>query len=308
MGAHPLAPDRHRRLDLRGRDLGQRVHRVGRVDDHLVVAVRGLGGEQVRLAAAAGERILAGRGLARRQRRVEVRHHAHLPARVSVAPPRSQPVELGRRAVLVAGGERVGLGRSASRSGRRETRRAASRARRRRSPAARRAGRCAARAPARGRLSRLPIATCSMPSSTNFGPRSSYPRVEVEPARVGLGVQRDGVRAGLERDLVREPQQRGRDALAAPVGVDRQPPSRATRPRNSSRQVPTTFPSSMATRWVASWSRPSRSAAIDTPCSPLNTRSRSSSAAAISGSLCAGLLPDPRAYRSMSAVRSFSDV
>src|SRR4051794_31482024 len=66
-------------------------------------------------------------------------------------------------------------------------------------------------------------------------------------------------------------------------------PSRATRPRNSSRQVPTTRSPSSATRWTASWSRPSRSAAIETPCSPLNTRSRSSSAAAISASLCAGL-------------------
>src|SRR3954468_9531406 len=66
-------------------------------------------------------------------------------------------------------------------------------------------------------------------------------------------------------------------------------PSRATFPRNSSRQVPITRPSSIATRWMASWSRPSRSAAIDTPCSPLKTRSRRSSAAAISASLCAGL-------------------
>src|SRR3982750_95809 len=35
--------------------------------------------------------------------------------------------------------------------------------------------------------------------------------------------------------------------------------------------------------------RPSRSGAIDTPCSPLNTRSRRSSAAATSPSLCAAL-------------------
>src|SRR4051794_7531229 len=70
-------------------------------------------------------------------------------------------------------------------------------------------------------------------------------------------------------------------------------PSRATRPRNSSRQVPTTRSPSSATRWTASWSRPSRSAAIETPCSPLNTRSRNSSAAAISASLCAGLTSRP---------------
>ena len=59
-------------------------------------------------------------------------------------------------------------------------------------------------------------------------------------------------------------------------------PSRATSPRNSRRQVPITRPSSTATMCVASWSRPSRSASGDTPCSPQKTRSRSSSAAASS--------------------------
>ena len=55
--AHPLAPDRHRRLDLVGLELGQRADRVGRVDDHLVGAERRLRREQVRLAATARERV-----------------------------------------------------------------------------------------------------------------------------------------------------------------------------------------------------------------------------------------------------------
>ncbi|MDQ5832643.1 MAG: hypothetical protein M3550_06245 [Actinomycetota bacterium] len=43
--AHALAPYPHCGLDLLGRDLGQRMHRVRRVDDHLVGPERGLGSE-----------------------------------------------------------------------------------------------------------------------------------------------------------------------------------------------------------------------------------------------------------------------
>ena len=55
--AHALAPDGHRGLDLVGRELGERVHGVGRVHDHLVRAERGPRAEQVGLAAPGGERI-----------------------------------------------------------------------------------------------------------------------------------------------------------------------------------------------------------------------------------------------------------
>src|SRR5439155_7873238 len=70
--------------------------------------------------------------------------------------------------------------------------------------------------------------------------------------------------------------------------------STAGRPRkavpavNTRRHVPSTRLPSTATRWSASASRPSRSAAADTPCSPQKMRSRSLSACASSAASRAG--------------------
>ena len=94
------------------RQVGERAHRVGRVDDHLVAPARRQGGEQVglgrRARASGGVRAPApGRGSAPRapaSRACRARRR------------RAQRVDLGRRAVLVARGERVASpGRSAAR-------------------------------------------------------------------------------------------------------------------------------------------------------------------------------------------------
>jgi hypothetical protein len=103
--AHALAPGLDRDGHLAGPQLGQRHDRVRGVDDHLVPAAGGLRGEQV------------GLGVARRrlgvleQRRIEVRHDAHAPARrVGTARAGADRVHLGRRLVLVALGEGIAGG------------------------------------------------------------------------------------------------------------------------------------------------------------------------------------------------------
>jgi hypothetical protein len=103
--AHALAPDADGGAHLVDLELGERVDRLRRVDDDLVAAPRRRGREQVAL----GERR---RRLALLvERRVEVRHDAHGPARrVRAVAVRAQREHLGRRAVLVALEEGVGLG------------------------------------------------------------------------------------------------------------------------------------------------------------------------------------------------------
>ena len=104
---HPLAPHVHRGRNLLGRrQLAERHHRLGRVDDHLVRAER-----RRRPRTDPGWRVARAvrraRGL---ERRIQVRHHADGPAgRVGLAAVGPDRVQLGRRAVLVALGERIGL-------------------------------------------------------------------------------------------------------------------------------------------------------------------------------------------------------
>ncbi len=108
--AHPLAPHPHRRDHLLDGELRQRVHRLGRVHDHLVRAPRGHRREQI---GAASGRVATVPGLAGRvERGKEVGHHPDCPAgSVGPHPPSGpQRVQLRRRAVLVALGERVLLG------------------------------------------------------------------------------------------------------------------------------------------------------------------------------------------------------
>ena len=103
--AHPLAPRPDRRVDLLGREIGERRDGVGRVHDHLVLAP---GGER-RVQVGRGGR-LGVRGV-RGQRGVEVGHRAHPPAgRVRLAPVGAQRLHLGRRLPLVAGREGIALG------------------------------------------------------------------------------------------------------------------------------------------------------------------------------------------------------
>ena len=107
--AHALAPRLHRGLHLPGVEVGQRGDRIGRVDDHLVVAGGRLGGEQV------GVRVRLGLGGVGRQRRVQVRHRR---GRSSPACPAAPP--FGRTAYTSGGvwsswpganGSRVGVDR-----------------------------------------------------------------------------------------------------------------------------------------------------------------------------------------------------
>ena len=169
VGAHPLAPDRHRGLDLLWRDLRQRVHGIGRVDDHLVRAERRSRRKQVGLAAPHGQRIVARLGITGRERREQVRHHAHAPARrVRPGAVVANRVELGRRLVLVAVRERVAL--AVDRCPRSGVEPGAG-------PPAAVAGHDHAQARERidaqlGHRS-FSIATCSMPSSVNLAPRSA---------------------------------------------------------------------------------------------------------------------------------------
>ncbi len=101
---HPLAPHLHRPGQALHRKLGKREDRLGRVHDHLVRALGGHRAEQVRHGVAGRLRGI------QRQRRIQVRHDPHGPAgRVGLAAAGAHRVQLGRRAVLVALGERVAL-------------------------------------------------------------------------------------------------------------------------------------------------------------------------------------------------------
>ena len=103
--AHPLAPHVERVDDLADLEVGERGDRVRGVDDDLVRAARRRDGEQVGL----------GEGLRRRaarvERRIEVGHDAHAPARgVRRTAVGAQRVGLRRRAVLVTLEEGILLG------------------------------------------------------------------------------------------------------------------------------------------------------------------------------------------------------
>ena len=106
--AHARAPGLHRHGDLLRRDVGQRGHRVGRVDDHLVRAGRRLRAEQV------------GLGLGRQRRRPRAR----APGRGSAPRARSSPAcrvrrrRAGPRRARAACGPRgrAGTGRARGRS------------------------------------------------------------------------------------------------------------------------------------------------------------------------------------------------
>ena len=109
VGAHPLAPDATwRPRPARASTSASEWTGSGAFDDHLVVAGRGLGGEQVRLAAAARR---AGRspGVSLARATAPGRGSAPRAPASCRSSPRSRK-DLGRRAVLVAGRERVGLG------------------------------------------------------------------------------------------------------------------------------------------------------------------------------------------------------
>ncbi len=273
MRAHALAPDRHRGLDLLGLELGQRGHRVGRVHDHLVRAARRAAGEQVGLAAAAGERVrrprppppsatAPGRGSARR----------------APSSRRSRAARRPRAACGPRGRPRTGRsrGRSAGAAPRRGRRPGASRARPRRS----RAGPVSGSMRSSGKaLLHGHVLDALLHEGRPVLPRSR--RARRAPARRSGRAARSTPAPALARHAVglargsRRPRPSPRRSRSTASR-----PSRATWPRNSSRQVPITTPSSTATMCVASGSRPSWSASSDTPCSPQNTRSRSASAAA----------------------------
>ena len=169
--AHALAPDRHRRLHLLGRQLGQRVHRVGRVHDHLVRAharaVRRTGRARRGRRPAGRPRArprparARGRGSAPRARASRASRARRRPRAARTAPAGCGP--RGRRQ----------RGRPRGRSGRAERDRArrpgAARARRPRSRAGPTAGRCAAQVTA---ASPSPRARCPPPRSAGRTPRS----------------------------------------------------------------------------------------------------------------------------------------
>ena len=108
MGAHALAPDLHR-----GGDLLDRRARPARSPARGALTITscapraGVRGEQVGVGARARGSPASGV-----ERGVEVGHDPHRPARAcpGAPPPGRTRVDLGRRAVLVALGERVGLG------------------------------------------------------------------------------------------------------------------------------------------------------------------------------------------------------
>jgi hypothetical protein len=103
--AQPLAPDLQRGGQLLGRQVGERGDGARRVHDHLVRTARRLRGEEVRVRL--GRRY----GRVRLERRVQVGHDAQRPARpVRLAALGADGMDLGRRAILVALEERVGLG------------------------------------------------------------------------------------------------------------------------------------------------------------------------------------------------------
>ena len=161
--AHPLTPDRHRRLDLLWFELGERAHRIGRVHDHLVRPERRRAGEEVGLAAPTGKRVVAAVGLPGGECGVEIGDHAHAPGAVL-----AQGIELGWGLFLVAGRERVGL--AIDRRPRREIEEGAR-------PRAALSGhdhlQPGERVDAQLRAqSGFSIDTCSIPSSTKVGPRS----------------------------------------------------------------------------------------------------------------------------------------
>ena len=111
MGAHPLAPDVDRRDGLLERELGQREHRLGPVDDDLV---RAAGGSELNSSARDGRVggslmiVLTGRG----EGRVEVGDDADGPALAIGSTAGTERIELRRGAVLVARARRSPPGRS----------------------------------------------------------------------------------------------------------------------------------------------------------------------------------------------------
>ena len=182
----------------------------------------------------------------------------------------------------MAGGERVALGvygRPGSEP-HRGTRPGASRARRRRSPSARKADRCAARGSERLLHRHVLDALLDEGRAAHLVP---VPQVELLRRRSARAARwrPPRPRAPCGRLRAGSPRQRRRRGERSTASR----PRPATPPRNSRRQVPITRPPSTATMWVASGSRPSRSASTRTPCSSQKTRSRSSSAAASSSSV-----------------------
>ena len=207
-------------------------------------------------------------GASGRQRRVEVRHDAHRPARrVGRAAVRAHRVDLGRRAVLVALGERVGRGVDRRR-------------------------RVGASSPPPGRPARSPATIARRPVSGSTGPRHRAPRagrgvrgaspsrcarsrprgrsrprvlvagLRVELARVRLGVEHDPrARARPRVSRVGARQQRGRDPLRrrAPASDGQPAQLRGAARRSAAGRSRAPRRPATATRWMPSRSRPSSS-------------------------------------------------
>ena len=157
--AHALAPHVHRRGHLLDRQLGQRQHRLGPVDDHLVRARRRQRAEQLARPAAPSSPGAASavlrvprRALRRGERRIQVRHDAHASSPASRERRRPGAPRRARAACGPRGPRRTGRARGRSARARARSRTASARhragasARRRRSSGARSAGRCGSQA------------------------------------------------------------------------------------------------------------------------------------------------------------------
>ena len=282
VGSHPLAPHPHRRGQAIGPEIQQRRHRLGPVHHHLVRSAGRPGGEQVRLAAPALQR-LGLVGLAGRQGGELVRHHPHPPARASrAAPPSGRSGEDLRAACGPRGPRGTGL------------------------PRGRSAGRGSACSQAPGRSPRSPATITRSPEIGSIRAQASRrlhrhvldalleedlalglvarPLVQSparRPARAGASVSAPGRGA---------PRSRPRSRIAAPIPLPAQararPPSapgaRDRRPPARGRCRPGARPR-MAThvQRLGDRGRPGRPSGL-TPCSSQNTRRRSPRAASSS--------------------------